>query len=231
MADRTIKRGSTGVILHIPVANPTTGTPARCGDGDNAVTVMETGGTAATTYDDAGSKIEDITTLGTYQAPSATKIRMRNVTSSGYGLAITAPIWEVHLPNALFAVAGSGLTISIASEANGVTATYTVALSDLNVAAGEANLKLIDGGTALPQISAEGFVSANLVQVEGEDTIDGAGILQWFKMKLAWMLGKVTKTGTDPLTLTFKEQDGTTTSFSVDASATDGTRSAGGTIP
>ncbi len=50
-------------------------------------------------YTSAGSNIEDVTTLGTYQAPSTNKVRFKETTTPG--------VYEIHLANARFAVAGA----------------------------------------------------------------------------------------------------------------------------
>lgn len=52
-----------------------------------------------TTYSVASGNLEDVTTLGTYQAPSTNKARFKETTTPG--------VYEVHLANARFAVTGA----------------------------------------------------------------------------------------------------------------------------
>jgi len=52
-----------------------------------------------TQYTVAASNVEDVTTLGTYQAPSSGKVRFKETTTPG--------VYEIHLANARFAVTGA----------------------------------------------------------------------------------------------------------------------------
>ena len=77
---RILVRGATSIITHIFVQDSASTTGAGKAGLTSAsaglqISYIRPGEAAATTYTQAAGNIETITTIGTYQAPSASKIR------------------------------------------------------------------------------------------------------------------------------------------------------------
>src|SRR5688572_21190451 len=73
---------------------------------------------AATVYDQAGSTIETIATLGTFATPTATKCRFREVDS------VNLPgVYEIQIADARFAVANAKSLVGMILGAAGVVPT------------------------------------------------------------------------------------------------------------
>lgn len=79
-----------------------------------------------TSYTQAGSTIETVTTLGTYAAPTATKCRFREVDATN-----NPGLYELQLADARFAVAGAkNLSITISGAADMAQTDIDVALTE-----------------------------------------------------------------------------------------------------
>lgn len=105
---------ATSVILRVKLLDSTVST----GAGKTGLTYSSSGlvvstiannEAAATAYTQAGSTIEDITTLGTYASPTATKCRFKEVSSTNH-----PGVYEIHLADARLAVSSAKyLVVSI----------------------------------------------------------------------------------------------------------------------
>jgi hypothetical protein len=114
-----IRNGNTSNILRVFLLDSTSTT----GAGKTGLTFSSSGliiGTianteaTATTYTAAGSTVETVTTLGTYSAPTATKVRFREVDATNF-----PGVYEMQIADARFAVTNaSQLLISV--QATGV---------------------------------------------------------------------------------------------------------------
>jgi hypothetical protein len=114
MAKFIIRNGNTSNILRVFLLDSTSTT----GAGKTGLTFSSTGliiGTianteaSATTYTAAGSTVETVTTLGTYSAPTATKVRFREVDATNF-----PGVYEIQIADARFAVTNaSQLLISV----------------------------------------------------------------------------------------------------------------------
>jgi hypothetical protein len=84
---------------------------------------------SVTTYTSAGSTIETITTIGTYQAPTATKCRFKAVDATNF------PGWyEIHLADARFSVSGAkALDLCIKGVSNGAQVNKRIQLPTVDV--------------------------------------------------------------------------------------------------
>lgn len=117
-ADQLFKGGGTSKIINIAPEDMTkTSTDANIrmtgltNASSGLVIASKCNNEAAeTTYTVAGSNVETVTTLGTYQAPSASKARFKETTTAG--------VYEIHLADARFAVSGAD---SCFVEIRGVT--------------------------------------------------------------------------------------------------------------
>ena len=108
------KLGQTSIVLRVKILDSSVTTGAgKTGLAYNTagLTIAAIADNEATTtaYTSAGSTIEDITTLGTYEAPTATKCRFKELDATNH-----PGVYEIHLANARYAVANAkSLLISI----------------------------------------------------------------------------------------------------------------------
>lgn len=111
--------GFTSVILRVKLRDST----STSGAGLTGLTSSSTGliistiadvEATATAYTVAASKVETITTLGTYAAPSSTKVRFKEVDATNH-----PGIYEIQIADARFAVSGArSLLVSIFGATN-----------------------------------------------------------------------------------------------------------------
>lgn len=88
-------------------------------------TLLSSEGTAVA-YTTTGSTIEDITTIGTYAAPTATKCRFKAVDATNF-----PGVYEIHLADARFASnAAHGLLVSIVGATNLLPTFYEIPFID-----------------------------------------------------------------------------------------------------
>lgn len=127
------KRGQTGVVLRIKILDSTVTTGAgKTGLAFNTsgliISTIANNEAAATTYTVAGSTIENITTLGTYAAPTALKCRFKEVDATNH-----KGVYELHLADARFAVTSAkALLISLSGATGMVETDVLVPLVDLD---------------------------------------------------------------------------------------------------
>ncbi len=176
------KRGQKSVILRVKILNSSVST----GAGLTGLTYSSSGliistiadnESAKTAYTVAGSTIEDITTLGTYAAPTATKCRFKKVDDTYH-----PGIYEIQIADARFAVSSAKfLIVSISGATNAAETDVVIPLQDLdpydsvranlsalpNVSSGSAGA-VITSGTGTAQLSVtSGVASANVTQFGG----------------------------------------------------------------
>lgn len=158
------KRGQTSVILRVKLldSSATTGaglTGLTSASSGLSISTIADNEAIPTTYTVGGSTIESITTLGTFAAPTATKCRFKEVSSSAH-----PGIYEIQIADARFAVSSAkSLVVSIFGATNLAQCDLLVRLTDHdpydvvrggmtampNVVSGSAGALLIDGtGTA-----------------------------------------------------------------------------------
>lgn len=145
-----VEFSNTSNILRLKILDSTTN------NGKTGLTSASSGliiGTIAdneattTTYTVAGSTIESITTLGTYAAPTATKVRFKEVDATNH-----KGIYEIQLANARFAVANStNLIVSVSGVSGTLDSDCSIALvhpvSDFWAYAPAAELASVPGAT------------------------------------------------------------------------------------
>lgn len=142
----------TSIILRVKIRQNTTG--ASPGQGMTGLTSASTGlsistiadnEASPTAYTSAGSTIETITTLGTYAAPTATKCRFKEVSSSS-----NPGIYELQIADARFAVSSSkSLLVSITGVSGMADCDVCIPLRSVNPYDG------VRGGmSALPNAAA-----------------------------------------------------------------------------
>lgn len=145
-----IERGATSQIVHvfIPDSASTTGggktglTEASAG---LKIVVMRPGEASPTKYLQSAGNIETITTIGTYQAPTAGKCRFKEIDATDL------PGWyELHFADALFNTTSSRRSLGgMISGASGVAPTpFAIQLSD--------PVRGVGSPTALPNGAANG---------------------------------------------------------------------------
>lgn len=115
----SFRHGQTGVILRLKIIDKRSdegGGLAELTNTSSGLVISTIADNEATpvTYTALDSKIEPITTLGQYQAPSAGKCRFREVNPNGH-----KGVYELHLADERFAVAGAkSLLVSISGAEN-----------------------------------------------------------------------------------------------------------------
>lgn len=118
MAKLHLVNGSTSNILRVKLRDSTTGVGktglAYNTSGLKISTIADVEATA-TVYTVAGSTIENITTLGTFAAPTATKCRFKEVDATNH-----PGLYEIQIANARFAVSGAKTLIVSISGVSGV---------------------------------------------------------------------------------------------------------------
>lgn len=146
----TFKRGQGSIILRFKIRDLSDNTGAgKTGLVFNSagliISTIADNEATATTYTTTGSTIEDITTLGTYAAPTATKCRFKPVDATNH-----PGVYELQLADARFAVASAkGLTITLLGVADMTQTDIRVNLTDADP------YDAVRGGmTALPNAAA-----------------------------------------------------------------------------
>jgi hypothetical protein len=142
-------------------------------------TIMEAEATA-TTYTQAGSTIETITTLGTFAAPTATKCRFEEVDATNH-----KGVYEIQIADARFSGTGQ-LLVSISGATNLAQADFIVDMSGTNTTQinGTAQTArdigasvLLSSGTGTGQVSlSSGTVTAGTVSDKTGYALSGAGV-------------------------------------------------------
>lgn len=127
------KRGQGSIVLRVKIRASNVSTGAGLTGLTNAssgltISTIADNEATATAYTVAGSKVETISTLGTYAAPTATKCRFKEVDSS-----IHPGIYELQFADARYAVSSAkSLLVSISGAANAAECDVCIPLVDLD---------------------------------------------------------------------------------------------------
>lgn len=150
MAKVQFKNGQTSVILRVFLQD----TSSTTGAGKTGLTSASAGliistiadnEATATTYTQAGSTIETITTLGTFAAPTATKCRFKEIDATNFPGA-----YEIQIADARWAVSSAkSLLVSILG-ATGIPPTF----AEVQLSAVDPNDAVRGGMTALPNVAS-----------------------------------------------------------------------------
>ena len=143
----------TSIILRVKILNSSVTTGAGLGSLTYAssgliISTIADNEASATAYTVTGSTIEDITTIGTYAAPTATKCRFKEVDSTNH-----KGVYEIHIADARFAVASAkSLLVSISGASNAAETDVVIPLTQTdpydNVAGGITALPAFAAGAA-----------------------------------------------------------------------------------
>ena len=147
MAKLLYKHGVASAILRVKIldSSSTTGaglTGLAFGDSGLIISTIADVEATVTVYTSAGSTIEDITTLGTYAAPTATKCRFKEVDATNH-----PGLYEIQLADARFSVTNArSLIVSVHGATNAALVDAEVQLTafDLNTN----SIGSVDGHTA-----------------------------------------------------------------------------------
>lgn len=164
-----VKNGQTSVILRLKLLDSSSLlgaglTGLTSGSSGLIISTIADNEATPTTYTQAGSTIETVTTLGTYATPTATKCRFKLVDNTNH-----PGVYEFQFADARFAVTSAkALLISISGAANLAQADYLLALiSDDPYVAKPANFASL-------VISAAGRAESN-VKFVNDVAVTGTG--------------------------------------------------------
>lgn len=148
----------TSVILRLKLLNSSVTTGAGLTGLTSAsagliIGTIKIGEAATTAYTQAGATIETITTLGTYETPTATKCRFKEVDATNH-----PGLYEIHLADARFAATDS-LIVSVSGATNLAQCDVEVQTSNLN-----SNLTQILG-TAVSSPATAGVLDINVKNI------------------------------------------------------------------
>jgi hypothetical protein len=199
MADYNLLIGSTSVRLRVQLFDSSNALTTLTYTSANLVIGTQCDNeTADTSYTQAGGTIEDITTPGTYAAPTATKCRFKAVDVNLPG------VYEIQLADARFAVASAKwLNVTISGATGLISKTITVQLNT------PVNLTQIDGVATL-----DGYPTLQLAQL----VLDNSG--------LTGPSLSIAMDSTSPAVLV--QQTGTGLCYSVTSTGADAIRVTGG---
>jgi hypothetical protein len=123
--------GQTSNIIRVSLKKAADGTPLTGLSSSSSGLIISTianNEATATTYTQAGSTTETITTLGTFAAPTATKCRFKEVDATNH-----PGLYEIQIADARFAVSSAKkLVISISGAASLLATDYEVLLASVN---------------------------------------------------------------------------------------------------
>ncbi len=195
----SLKHSSTGVILRVKLLDSSVST----GAGLTGLTFSSAGlrissiadsEASATVYAQGSSNIEDITTLGTFAAPSTNKCRFKVVDATNH-----PGVYEIQIANARYAVSSArSLLVSVSGATNLAQCDFVVQLNDLNEQADaifKRDLSAITGEAARSLLNAVRFL-------RNKWTIAG-GTLTVYKeddTTSAWTSALTTNAAADPVT-------------------------------
>ncbi len=163
---QVFKNSQGSVILRGKLRDTTTGngkTGLTSASSGLIISTIADNEAAATAYSVASSKVETISTLGTYAAPTSTKCRFKEVDATNH-----PGIYEIQIADARFAVAGAKSLLVSVSGVSGMfdmDGLIPLWLFDPNTATPNVNATNI-GGTAAGSATL-GFVGAVLGDVSG----------------------------------------------------------------
>lgn len=161
----------------------------------------------ATVYTVAAGNVEDITTLGTFAAPTASKCRFKAVDGTNH-----PGLYELQIADARFAVSGATyVDVTISGASNAAQTTARVWLTQFDPQEAPANMAVRIADTVLRRTAANAEASANgdavslgclygLIQQSQEFAISGT-TLTVYKTDGSTSLGtrSLTKTADDPI--------------------------------
>ena len=125
------KRGQGSIVVRVKFLNSSVATGAGLAgltfnSASLIIGAIADNEAATVAYTQAGGTIEDITTLGTYQAPTATKCRFKEVDSTNH-----KGVYEIQIADARYAVSGAkSLIISFAGATNMAETDVVIPLLD-----------------------------------------------------------------------------------------------------
>lgn len=129
----SVKHSSTGVILRVKLLDSSVTTGAGLtgltytSSGLKISAIADTEATTVT-YAQGSSNLEDITTLGTYAAPTSGKARFKAVDGTNH-----PGVYEIHLANTRFSVSSArSLLVSVNGATNLAQCDFVVQLDNLN---------------------------------------------------------------------------------------------------
>ncbi|MBU2277816.1 MAG: hypothetical protein KKB45_03355, partial [Gammaproteobacteria bacterium] len=125
---RFIKHSNTSNLIRFTLKHSTTGaglTGLAFGTSGLIISTICNNEATPTVYNVVGTTIETITTLGTFETPTATKCRFKEVDATNH-----PGLYEFQIANARFAVASARtLVITVSGAANLLTADYEILLT------------------------------------------------------------------------------------------------------
>lgn len=173
----SVKHSATSVILRVKLLDSSVTTGAgltgltSASSGLIISTIVDNAATA-TAYTQAGSTIEDITTLGTYAAPTASKCRFKEVDSTNH-----KGIYEIHFADARFSVASARfLLVSLSGATNLAQCDFLIQLN--SAADHPVDVRQWIGGTpnALQSGRVDGYLGASATGSITSSTFAGGAI-------------------------------------------------------
>lgn len=127
------KRGQGSIILRVKILDSSVSTGAgktglSSASSGLVISTIADNEASPTSYTVAGSTIEAVATLGTYAAPTATKCRFAEVSSTYH-----PGVYELHIADARFAVSSAkSLLISISGATNAAQCDAVIPLRDVD---------------------------------------------------------------------------------------------------
>jgi hypothetical protein len=155
----SVKHSATSVILRVKLfdssqTNPVGLTGLAYNTSGLSISTIADTEASATVYAVGSSNVEDITTLGTYAAPTASKCRFKAVDGTNH-----PGVYEIHLANARFSVASArSLLVSLKGATNLMEADVVVNL----VSAGDNPANVEQWRTSTPNTLQSGRVDGYL---------------------------------------------------------------------
>lgn len=143
---------STSNIIRLKIINTSTGngyTGLTSGSANLRIAAIADNAASTTAYTQAGATIESITTLGTYAAPTATKVRFKEVDATNH-----PGIYELQFSNATFSPSSAK---SLLISAGGVASMQEV----------DCSVRLLDSATTLWSAFAAASVSTPVTTTGG----------------------------------------------------------------
>lgn len=127
------KRGEGSIVLRVKILDSSVTTGAGLTGLDNSssgliISTIADNEASATAYTVAAGNVEDITALGTYQAPTAGKCRFKEVDASNH-----PGVYEIHLADARYAVSSAkSLLMSVSGATDAAETDVVIPLRDLD---------------------------------------------------------------------------------------------------
>lgn len=165
------KRGQTSVVLRVKIYDSSVTTGAgKTGLAYNTsglkIATIADNEAATTVYTVAASNVEDITTLGTFATPTASKCRFKEVDATNH-----PGVYEIHIANARFAVTSAkSLMVSVSGATDAAECDVLIPLVDFDPYGASTSNISFAGGITVTQSTTDGHA----IVVTGNGS--GAGI-------------------------------------------------------